>query len=72
MYMAFLYSIIRKHRIDRLLIGSFGIDEVDLGLAPGKQPDYSADYQNDQEYSRPDSGLENVSDYFTATQGQSR
>jgi hypothetical protein len=43
-----------------------------LCLAPGKKPDDNPDYQNDQEYSRPDSGLEYISDHLTATQDHSR
>jgi hypothetical protein len=40
-----------------------------LGLAPGDKPDDNPDYQNDHEYSRPDSGLEDISDHLTASQG---
>ena len=40
---------------------------LSLGLASGKKPDDDPDYQNDQEYSRPDSGLENIADHFTAS-----
>jgi hypothetical protein len=45
---------------------------LSLGLAPGKQPDDKPDYQNDQQCSRPDSGLEDISDHLTASQGYSR
>lgn len=43
-----------------------------LGLAPGKQPDDNPDYQNHQEYSGPNSGLEDIADHLTASQGYSR
>jgi hypothetical protein len=45
---------------------------VNLGLAPGKKPDYSANYQNHQKYSGPNSGLEDIPNHLTATQGHSR
>jgi len=43
-----------------------------LGLAPAKKPDYGADYQNDEDYPRPDSCLEDIANHFTATQANSR
>jgi SOS response associated peptidase (SRAP) len=58
--------------IGNRMINARGETLTELGLAPGKQPDNSAYYQNDQEYSRPDSGLEDISDHFTASQGHSR
>jgi hypothetical protein len=42
-----------------------------LRLALGKKPDDKPNYKNDQEYSRPDSGLEDISDHLTASQGHS-
>jgi hypothetical protein len=42
------------------------------GLAPGNKPDDSPDYQHDQNYSHPDSGLKDISDHLTASQAQSR
>ena len=42
-----------------------------LGLAAGNKPDDNPDYQNDQEYSGPDSSLEDISDRLTTSQGQS-
>ena len=38
-----------------------------LGLAPGKRPDDNPDYQNHQEYSGPNSGLEDIADHLTAS-----
>jgi hypothetical protein len=43
-----------------------------LRLAPGKQPENSTDYQNDQEYPRPNSSLKDISNYLTASQDHSR
>jgi hypothetical protein len=42
------------------------------GLAPGNKPDDNPDYQHDQNYSHPDSGLKDISDHLTASQGHSR
>jgi hypothetical protein len=42
------------------------------GLAPGNKPDDNPDYQHHQNYAHPDSGLENISDHLTASQGHSR
>jgi hypothetical protein len=39
-----------------------------LRFAPGKQPENSTDYQNDQEYPRPNSSLKDISNYLTASQ----
>ena len=51
-----------------------GIWEVLLfsSFTPGKKPDDNPNYQNYQEYSRPDSGLEDISDHLTASQGHTR
>jgi hypothetical protein len=42
------------------------------GLAPGNKPDDNSDYEHDQNYSHPDSGLEDISNHLTASQGHSR
>ena len=38
-----------------------------LGLAPCKQPDNNSNYENDQQYSRPDSRLEDIANRLTAS-----
>jgi hypothetical protein len=42
------------------------------GLAPGNKPDDNPDYQHDQKYPHPDSGLEDISDHLTASQDHRR
>ena len=42
------------------------------GLGLGNKLDDNPDYQNDQKYSHPDSGPEDISDRLTASQDYSR
>src|SRR5262245_23459691 len=42
--------------------------ESSLSLAPSEQPNDQANYKNDKNYYGPNSGLEDISDYFTASQ----
>ena len=37
-----------------------------------KEPDNDPDYQNNQEYSHPNSSLKDISNHLAATQGHSR
>jgi hypothetical protein len=59
--MLFPHEAQRHHRIVWSLVNAA------LGFASGKKPNDNPNYQNDQEYSRPDSRLKDIAYRLTAT-----